>query len=474
MSEPRPIYPKHFFREPVPRESTGFILMPFAPEFEPVHEAIRTGIESAGLSPQRADDIFSTRSGMEKILRGIAKAEVVVADMTERNANVFYEAGIAHMAKENVILLTQDKDDFPFDLQHIDHIVYEVTEDGLRVLTEKLADVIQSLDPEPSPEEWPTTPAGGQVASAAETRGRVLRLLQECERSWLQRVVPEQDRVFRDQFWPRLQEAKSDAKQQAILAESISALQPAFLRPWEPIEEIGFQVIDGGGKEYWPSLFQALEHAHALSTRNEVRGAHTTVVGHGQLLALRTWTLWGAYALRCENWEAVDILLHRQVSFQEIRWSSSSSFPANGHLYAPDAAGAVTGLGYYFPTAESLYDHTEIFAEKNFFNLEELQGYTGLWLFCVDLACLMETGHLPFPGWIFSPIEQLERILSKFARKEYATNFLQSVMHDHPASVNMRWHAIRESLTDHQRLGSTRFPQLRHLRIPERFDEHGS
>ena len=302
----------------------------------------------------------------------------------------------------------------------------------------------------------------------------LLRLLQQCERNWLQRVVPSQGIVFRNQFWPRLQEAKSDAERQAILAESISALQPVFLRPWEPIEEFGFHTIEKGDHEYWANLFQALERANALPTQKEVRDAPSTVVGHGQLLALRTWTLWGAYALRCENWEAVDVLLHRQVSFHEIHWSSTSSFPKNSHLYAPDAAGVETGYGYYFPTVQSLYEHTESFAERNFFNLEEMRGYIGLWLFSVDLACLMETGHLPFPGWIFSPNEQLERLLSKFARKEYATEFLKSVMHDHPPSVNIRWQAIRESLTDYQRLGSVRFPQLRHLSIPDRFEEHGS
>lgn len=313
--------------------------------------------------------------------------------------------------------------------------------------------------------------SAGQTTPSGQT---LLRLLQQCERDWLQKVVPSQDTLFRNQFSPRLQEAKSDAEQQEILAESISAIQPAFLQSWEPIEEVGFHVIEQGDQECWVHLFQTLERTHALPTRNEVRGAHSTVVGHGQLLALRTWTLWGAYALRCENWKAVDVLLHRQVSFRELQWSSISSFPGNSHLYAPDAAGMATGYGYYFPTVQSLYEHKESFAEEKFFDLEEMRGYIGLWLFSVDLACLVETGNLPFPGWIFSPIEQLERLLSNFARKEYATNFLQSVMHDHPSSVNMRWHSIRESLTDYQRLGSIRFPQLRDLRIPERFEEHGS
>lgn len=33
------------------------------------------------------------------ILRGIREAEIVIADLSDRNPNVFYELGIAHMVK---------------------------------------------------------------------------------------------------------------------------------------------------------------------------------------------------------------------------------------------------------------------------------------------------------------------------------------------------------------------------------------
>ena len=168
MTEPRPIYPKHFLSGPVPQRNTGFILMPFADEFEPVHEAIRAAIESAGLEPLRADDIFSTRAGMEKILRGIAEAEVVVADMSGQNANVFYEVGIAHTHRDNVILLMRRDDDFPFDLQHIDHVTYTTTEGGLKALTESLTTVISGLPEEPVSEAPTVQPAPAQPTTPAE------------------------------------------------------------------------------------------------------------------------------------------------------------------------------------------------------------------------------------------------------------------------------------------------------------------
>lgn len=169
--DPRPAYPKHFLASPVPRRNTAFILMPFDASFEPVHAAIRDAAKRAEFTPLRADDIFSTRSGMEKILRGIAEAEVVIADMTGRNANVFYEAGIAHTVKDNVILLAQNLDDIPFDLRHIDHLEYAATSDGLTSLSSRLLEVIQGLPTEPATTQ---RPARDEAGSSSKSRLKVL------------------------------------------------------------------------------------------------------------------------------------------------------------------------------------------------------------------------------------------------------------------------------------------------------------
>ena len=466
MSEPRSIYPKHFFREPVPRRETGFILMPFAEDFEPVHEAIREAIEGEGLSPLRADDIFSTRAGMEKILRGIGEAQVVVADMSGQNANVFYEAGIAHMAKENVILLTRDRDDFPFDLQHIDHIVYEPTADGLRTLTENLRKVIESLEPEPLAETL-------QPASSGDVRMHLVRLRKRCERDWREEVVPAMDRVFREEFGPRLQAGERDDEVMNVINESIREIQPAFLRSWQPIEEVGFQAIEQSEHDSLPSLFAALEWAYAFPTRVTRGTASPTVLGHGQLLTLRTWTLWGAHALSRENWTAVEILLHRQASFRESGHSRATVAPFTEyrHLYAPDAAGVAPGLGFYRPAFQSLYDHTEAFAERRFFGLAEMRGYIGLWLFAVELAFLQETGEALFPGWVFSPQAEFEELLANVERSDFAASFTESVLHESPQLLNMRWPAIQEKLFENRLFDIENSPRIAMMRVPSRFAE---
>lgn len=51
-------------------------------------------------------------------------ADFIIADMTERNPNVFYEVGYAHAKDKLCILITSNADDIPFDLKHRRHVVY--------------------------------------------------------------------------------------------------------------------------------------------------------------------------------------------------------------------------------------------------------------------------------------------------------------------------------------------------------------
>lgn len=62
---------------------------------------------------------------MERIYRQIDVADIIIADMTGQNPNVFYEVGYAHAKGKLCILLTSNADDIPFDLKHRRHIVYK-------------------------------------------------------------------------------------------------------------------------------------------------------------------------------------------------------------------------------------------------------------------------------------------------------------------------------------------------------------
>lgn len=103
-----------------------FVLMPFAEEFDDIYKlGIKPACVEAGAYAERADEQIFEGSILEQVYNQISKADIIVADMTDRNPNVFYEVGYAHALGKKVILLTQREDDIPFDLLHYPHIIYE-------------------------------------------------------------------------------------------------------------------------------------------------------------------------------------------------------------------------------------------------------------------------------------------------------------------------------------------------------------
>ncbi len=460
MTESISIYPRHFFRNPVARQHTGFILMPFKPEFEPVHQAVRAAIEDAGYKPNDLD-CFNPRSTMETILRGIAESEVIVADMTDRNANVFYEVGIAHTVKDNVVLLTQDTEEIPFNSRHISHISYSL--DNLSELTKDLTKVLEELKPEPP---------HYQRRDTASIKRDIRNQLRTCEQIWIEKIIPQQNKVFQDQF-----RNVNRSKAVEVATESLKVIQRAFLYQWKPIEDLGFEVLDSGADldAVMPDLVGALSRAYALP--KQAKQEHLTVAGHGPLLALRTWTLWGAFALRCADWDAVCDLLHRQVYFERPSGSVSKreSFATHHHFHCLDAPvpriierSVMRRESYYL-----IYDQSDKFAKQHFLDIEEMQGFIGLWLFAAELACATATGALLYPSWAFAPEEQFNRLLERVETDpEYARRFTKAVAGTEPAALNEIWTTkLRDQLGDNLRLGDALGCGLAFRQIPERFAE---
>lgn len=102
-----------------------FVLMPFDKEFDDIYFlGIKETAKEVGAYAERVDEQIFTEGILERVFNQINKADVIVADMTGRNPNVFYEVGYAHALGKVVLLLTQKVDDIPFDLKHRQHFVY--------------------------------------------------------------------------------------------------------------------------------------------------------------------------------------------------------------------------------------------------------------------------------------------------------------------------------------------------------------
>jgi len=134
------LQPKVFKLNEVENIDSKFVsvMMPFQASFKNVYSAIKAAVETVGCKCARADDIWENSAIIEDIVSLIDRAAVVICDCTGKNPNVFYEIGIAHALGREVILITQNAADMPFDLQHIRHLSYLNNGEGLKKLQEAL------------------------------------------------------------------------------------------------------------------------------------------------------------------------------------------------------------------------------------------------------------------------------------------------------------------------------------------------
>lgn len=105
---------------------TCLVLMPFKEPFDSYYlSIIKPAVTAARLRPVRGDSLFRPSPIMSDIWQMVQEAKVVVADLTEKNANVFYELGLAHAIGKPVVLVAETLADVPFDLQSLRVLVYD-------------------------------------------------------------------------------------------------------------------------------------------------------------------------------------------------------------------------------------------------------------------------------------------------------------------------------------------------------------
>lgn len=113
-------------------------MMPFNANFDRVYQTLQELAGGLDLRCRRADNIWEDPLVIQDVVSLIDRSRIVIADCTGRNANVFYEIGIAHTLGREVILITQNEADIPFDLRHLRYVTYLNNGEGLAVLAERL------------------------------------------------------------------------------------------------------------------------------------------------------------------------------------------------------------------------------------------------------------------------------------------------------------------------------------------------
>jgi hypothetical protein len=101
-----------------------FVLTPFHPNLRGTFEVISEVCHNVGLRCYRGDEEKVEGDLLPHILRSIARARLVIANLNGRNPNVFYELGIAQALDKPIILIARHNQTVPFDVKSQKLILY--------------------------------------------------------------------------------------------------------------------------------------------------------------------------------------------------------------------------------------------------------------------------------------------------------------------------------------------------------------
>ena len=125
-----------------PEPPHAFVAMQFEGYEEIFEHVITRPLRNTGVWVDRVDKHPHPTNILEDIRSTIRDADVVVAEITPRNENVFYEVGYAHACGAPTILLVQRDRELPFDVRPERCIVYDDTPEGRRAAGKKIVSAV--------------------------------------------------------------------------------------------------------------------------------------------------------------------------------------------------------------------------------------------------------------------------------------------------------------------------------------------
>jgi hypothetical protein len=116
---------------------------------------------------ERADEINQAGTIIAQIVERVFNADLVVADLTGKNANVFYEVAIRHATRKPTVHLAATGDDPPFDVNQIRLIKYNLADpDSVEDARHRLSEQVKGIE---AGEEVTTPVQFAQILHSLET-----------------------------------------------------------------------------------------------------------------------------------------------------------------------------------------------------------------------------------------------------------------------------------------------------------------
>ncbi len=132
-------------KDAIVTDLTTFVIMPFD-EFntEIYSHVVRPAVEASGFRCRRSDDSVDATSITSDIIQAINVSDVIIAELTGRNPNVFYELALAHAFRRPTVMICRELSDIPFDLLTYRVISYDMSPKGLKLLENQIRGVLDA------------------------------------------------------------------------------------------------------------------------------------------------------------------------------------------------------------------------------------------------------------------------------------------------------------------------------------------
>jgi tetratricopeptide (TPR) repeat protein len=223
--------PKCFVIMPIGKEGTD----EYAHHFGVYNAIIRPAAEACGYTVKRADLTSETGNIPRQIITDLAEADIVIADLSERNANVYFELGIRHvLARSGTIHLVEEDKALPFDVAQYRAIKYSTHFTKIEAVQKAIQQAIREKQANPAASDNPVhdtlaLPTSYLDTSSPDLRDRVKELQDEAS------ALREENEKLRKEaslLSPRLEldETKAEKTIDEVINRSIDQIEKSPAR----------------------------------------------------------------------------------------------------------------------------------------------------------------------------------------------------------------------------------------------------
>jgi nucleoside 2-deoxyribosyltransferase len=234
----------------------------------------------------RADFISSTGSINRTVLRHLYQADVVIADLTDLNPNVFYELGVRHALRHGTVLMALRGTKPPFDVGDLRVVPYEDKLGGEKTTIPEIQRLLRAVleshvDDSPV---FQAVPELGTVARpSAEAEARIGALESETQELRVKLAVAEQIGLnFRESF----------GTFESAVRSMLDRLSPKERETAQAAVETALRAQPGRPRyldEYIPGKEDPLLLFVLMPFRKEMSGVYDVVREAAESFGLRAW-----------------------------------------------------------------------------------------------------------------------------------------------------------------------------------------